>query len=346
MEDKVAGDLRAPITPHLSVGARSDNRLRVVSFVDLRSPAILLENNRFLQVLLQRCVRLIDPQEPPFSMIRFLLISHFLILTALPSTQSTGPEKGTLMIVGGGAMPHLAEPFFELIGGKDAPIVFIPTASGDVPPERYHEYATRWTEQGATNVIVIHTTDPAIANTEAFVKPIREAKAVWFGGGRQWRLVDAYKGTLTERALWDLLDRGGVIGGSSAGATIQGSYLARGDTRNNQIMTGDHEEGFGFVKNIAIDQHHLARNRHFDMFAIRSKYPDLLGIGIDEGTAVIVRGNQFEVIGNGYVTIYDDTFWSSEGSSLKSLPPKEFLFYFLKPGDRYDLENRTVIQGR
>lgn len=279
-------------------------------------------------------------------MIRHLLIFTLLTLAVFPSKGSIGPENGTLMIVGGGAMPHLADPFFELIGGKDAPIVFIPTASGDVPTERFHEYAERWTEQGATDVKVIHTTDREIADTEAFVRPIREAKAVWIGGGRQWRLVDAYKGTLTEKALWDLLERGGVIGGSSAGATIQGSYLARGDTRNNQIMTGDHEEGFGFVKNIAIDQHHLARNRHFDMFAIRSKYPDLLGIGIDEGTAVIVRGDQFEVIGEGYVAIYDDTFWSSEGTRLKALPSKEFLFYFLKPGDRYDLEKRSVIRSR
>ncbi len=255
-----------------------------------------------------------------------------------------GPANGTLMIVGGGAMSHLVEPFFELIGGKDASIVFIPTASGDVPPNRYSEYAERFTRFGATNVTVLHTTNPSEADTESFVQPIEEADAVWFGGGRQWRLVDAYKNTSVEKALWRLLERGGVIGGSSAGATIQGSYLARGDTRNNQIMVGDHEEGFGFLKDVAIDQHHLARNRHFDLFAIRSQYPHLLGIGIDEGTAIIVRGDQFRVIGSGYVAIYDDTFWSREGHSLKELPPKESLFYFLRAGDRYDLANRAVIR--
>lgn len=162
-------------------------------------------------------------------------------------------------------------------------------------------------------------------------------------GGRQWRLVDAYKNTKVEKMLWAVLERGGVIGGSSAGATIQGSYLARGDTKNNQIMTGDHEEGFGFLKNVAIDQHHLARNRHFDMFAILKKYPGLLGIGIDEFTAIIVKGNKFQVLGNGYVTIYDGTFWSREGSLLKVLPEKKSLFYFLRSGDRYDLNARKVI---
>ena len=168
------------------------------------------------------------------------------------------------------------------------------------------------------------------------------ATGVWFSGGRQWRLVDSYKGTKTEKMFWDVLNRDGVIGGSSAGATIQGSYLARGDTRNNQIMMGDHEEGFAFIKNIAIDQHVIARNRHFDMFNILDRKPGLLGLSIDEGTAILVKGNEFEVIGKSYVMIFDGTFWSREGSDLKILP-NDNLFYFLRSGDQYDLENRRVI---
>ena len=141
-----------------------------------------------------------------------------------------------------------------------------------------------------------------------------------------------------------VLERGGVIGGSSAGATIQGSYLARGDTQNNQIMMGDHQEGFSFLKNVAIDQHVLARNRQFDMFEILKKHPELLGIGIDENTAIIVQGNQFEVVGENYVLVYDGKFWSREGSDLKNLPEKANIFYFLRNGDKYDLSNRKVKQ--
>ena len=164
-----------------------------------------------------------------------------------------------------------------------------------------------------------------------------------FGGGRQWRLVDAYKGTKTEKLFWKVLERGGVIGGSSAGATIQGSYLARGDSKNNQIMMGDHEVGFGFLKNVAIDQHVIARNRQFDMFTILRKKPELLGIGIDEGTAIIVQGDKFEVDGASYVLVYDGSFWSREGSNLKNLPNKKATFYFLRPGDKYDLVKRKII---
>jgi cyanophycinase len=157
-------------------------------------------------------------------------------------------------------------------------------------------------------------------------------------------LVDAYKGTRAEKEFGNVLKRGGVIGGSSAGATIQGSFLARGDTKNNQIMMGDHEEGFGFISNIAIDQHSLARNRQFDMFDILKNKPELLGISIDEGTAIVVKKDAFEVIGDSYVLMYDGTFWSDEGSNLKTLPPKDQRFYFLKNGDRYNLRERKVIE--
>ena len=109
-------------------------------------------------------------------------------------------------------------------------------------------------------------------------------------------------------------------------------------------MMGDHQEGFGFVKNVAIDQQVLARGRQFDMFDILKNRPELLGISIDEGTAIIVHGNQFEIMGKSYVIIYDGTFWSREGSDLKTLPDKSSLYYFLRPGDKYDLMNRKVIQ--
>ena len=255
-----------------------------------------------------------------------------------------GPKKGTLFIVGGGRMSDdLVDRFIELAGGKDSPVVVIPTAAGQPFDERGLAFLKR---RGATNVTMLHTTDKKVADLDAFVAPLKNAKAVWFGGGRQWRLVDAYEGTKTEKTFWKILERGGVIGGSSAGATIQGSYLARGDTKNNQIMMGDHEEGFGFLKNVAIDQHTIARNRHFDMFSILRNKPELLGLSVDEGTAIIVKDNKFEVRGRSYVIVYDGTFWSREGSRLKNLPKKNALFYFLRNGDKYDLLKRTVIPNR
>lgn len=278
------------------------------------------------------------------SIISFLIfLNSALYSQEAVSRLATGPEKGSLFLAGGGNLSSsLVERFIKLASGVDAPIVVIPTAAGrETYSEQVADFLTR---QGATRVTVLHTADREIANSDSFVLPLREAAGVWFGGGRQWRLVDAYSGTKTERMLWEVLDRGGVIGGSSAGATIQGSFLARGDTKNNQIMVGNHQEGFGFLKNVVIDQHVLANNRHFDMFDILKHRPELLGIAIDEGTAMVVKGNQFEVLGDRYVIIYDGSFWSREGSSLKNLPKENEVFYFLRDGDKYHLKNREVLK--
>jgi cyanophycinase len=283
----------------------------------------------------------------------YLLILVFLLLTPMAvihgqnadsKAVTTGPSNGTLIIVGGGRAEDLIKYFIKAAGGNDAPIVVIPTAGGADSYDESNNGVASFKNLGATNITVLHTNNRDEANTESFVKPLVTARGVWFGGGRQWHLVDSYKNTLTEKMLWKVLERNGVIGGSSAGATIQGSFLTRGDTKNNQIMMGDHQEGFGFLKNVAIDQHVLARNRQFDMFDILKNRPELLGIGIDESTAIIVHGNQFEVMGKSYVIVYDGSFWSREGSDLKTLPNKTCLFYFLRSGDKYDLLNRKVIK--
>jgi cyanophycinase len=249
--------------------------------------------------------------------------------------QEFGPPNGSLVIVGG-AMRDTAivRRFIDLAGGTEAHIVVIPTAGG--APEYDQTYAGLQTFRrlGANNLTVVHTLDRSEADSDDFVEPIEEASGVWFPGGRQWRLADSYLDTRTEEALWRVLERGGVIGGSSAGATIQGEYLARGDTGGNTVMMGDHEEGFGFLKGSAIDQHLLRRNRQFDLIEIIEAKPDLLGIGIDENTAIVVQGDRFEVIGQSLVAIYDHERMIGETGK----------FYFLFPGDEFDLEDRAAYR--
>ena len=127
-------------------------------------------------------------------------------------------------------------------------------------------FRNRFIQKGFKHVTVLHTRDRKEANSSAFTEPLKSAAGVWFSGGRQWRHADSYLDTKTHKAFLELLDRGGVIAGSSAGATIQGSYLARGDTKMNTIMMGDHEVGLGFLSNVAIDQHLFARNRLFQCY--------------------------------------------------------------------------------
>jgi cyanophycinase len=257
-----------------------------------------------------------------------------------------GPANGSLVIAGGGSMTGtgIFERFIELGGGAEqGRFVIVPTAGGNrtgdgsIRVYEEQEVIASWARLGLKNVTMLHTHDPAVANTEEFVRNLREATAVWFDGGRQWNIVDSYAGTLTEREFHRVLERGGVIGGTSAGATIQGYYLTRGDTRNNTIVMTDepnHQLGFGFLRRSAIDQHINTRNRWDDLVAVVDSMPDLLGIGLSEGTAIVVSGDTFEVIGRWVVAMHDNS---------RVYQPWEKPYYVLWPGDVYDLNERRVV---
>ena len=252
-----------------------------------------------------------------------------------PEPPQVGPENGSLVVVGGAMRSaEIYERFIELAGGPDAHIVLVPTAGGAADYDEFYQGMNAWREHGARNLTLLHTIDPAEADTDAFIEPLKTAGGVFFFGGRQWRLVDAYGDTKTEDAFREVLERGGVIGGSSAGASIQGSYLVRGDSRTNTVMMGDHERGFGYLRNVGIDQHVLRRNRQFDMVEVIEAHPELLGIGLDEDTAIVVQGDRFQVIGRSYALIFDNQ--STTGPDGK--------FYFLAPGDRFNLATREATR--
>jgi cyanophycinase len=140
--------------------------------------------------------------------------------------------------------------------------------------------------------------------------------------------VDAYEGTQAEKLLHDVLKRGGVIGGSSAGASIQGEYLARGNPLGPQeIIAPGYERGMGFLRGMAIDQHFSQRNRFRDMELLMRTYPQLLGVGIDEATAIVVQKASAEVVGRGKAHFYAGK-------------PE---FTALSEGERYDLTRRKAI---
>jgi cyanophycinase len=242
------------------------------------------------------------------------------------------------MIVGGGQLgPELVTRFIDLAGGKDAPMVFIPTAE-ETDPVRATAANNFLTRAGATHVLILHTRDRKEADTAAFVKPLLDARAVWFEGGRQWRLVDSYLNTRTEKEIWKVLARGGVVGGSSAGATILGSYLVRGAREGNTVMMAPgYEQGMGFLKQSAIDQHVITRHREDDLNQVIDRFPKLLGIGIDESTAIVVKADQFEVIGKSKVFIHDAAY--KPGADGKK-------YYTMSVGERFDLKKRRKLAAQ
>jgi len=241
----------------------------------------------------------------------FTFCVAFFLVAFLSIGQTTiGPENGTIMAIGGGFTTlEMVTLLGDYMGGKDQPLVVVPTA---LEPSTINVVAEKqtWVNRGFTDVTVLHTIDTAVANTDSFVAPIKAAAGVWFGGGRQWRLVDAYMGTKTLDEFHKVLERGGIIAGSSAGASIQGSFLARGAEASNIPIIApepEHQVGFGFLKNSAIDQHIDTRDRWDEMEEIIIAHPEIFGVGLSESTAIVVQGNCFEVIGVAQVAITDST---------------------------------------
>jgi len=252
-----------------------------------------------------------------------------------PALPRVGPAHGHLIVAGGGRLgPEIMNRFIDLAGGESAKIVIIPTAGEvDTFPDGWNGYDV-FRQAGVRSVTVLHTRDPRVADQDSFAAPLREATGVWIPGGRQWRLADAYLGTRTLDELFNVLERGGVIGGSSAGASIQASYMVRGAVEGNTIMMAPgHERGFGFLRGVAVDQHLITRGREKDMLDVIERYPSLLGIGLDEGTAIVVTGDRAEVVGRSRAAFYNTD--DADGDS----------YYFLGAGDAFDLADRRVIRG-
>jgi cyanophycinase len=275
----------------------------------------------------------------------FLILALFGVALA---QSSSGPTRGTLILTGGAFGPGVLERFVSLAGGPDVNFVYIPTASSSIkldsgfiyePPDSDTPASnTRQFEEelalmfGVRHVTVLHTRNRKTANSPAFVEVLRKANGVWLSPGNAGRLASAYLDTLTQREIEAVLQRGGVVGGNSAGAIIQGSYTVRGRPDKPLLMAKGHERGFGWLKNVAINPHLTEAKRDAELVNVIDKYPQLLGIGIDEKAALIVVGNRLEVIGSGRVAIYDNQ--KHEGS----------WYYWLTVGSVFDLKSRTIVK--
>lgn len=254
-----------------------------------------------------------------------------------PAAQANAPvvEKGALMIVGGGGMPNeLVDRFIQLAGGPEAKIVVVPTAVPD-PLAPDFRLTSLFRRRGAKNVVVVRQRARKDVDGEAFRETLKDAGGVWFGGGRQWRFVDAYDGTQAVELFHDVLARGGVIGGSSAGASIQAEYMVRGNPLGNtDMMAWGYERGLNFLPGVAVDQHFTQRGRHADLEGVIEQHPQLLGIGIDETTAIIVQGSVAEVAGK------NDVYFLSKHPDRAKLSKTK-----VSPGESYDLVERRPTKN-
>jgi cyanophycinase len=281
-------------------------------------------------------------------MTKKFILAGMLLFASICLTQTTVAQenpfynyKGKLIIVGGGNMPDSLFTFFaNYCGGKDQSIVYIPTATTDEQYIKEGGHLVKFTTRGFTNLSTIHTRDKVKADDPKNIELVRNAKGIFFGGGDQDLIAAAYGGTQLYKEFIALLERGGVIMGTSAGATIMGSLLVGGDARKDLTKPYPFQPAFSFVKNMAIDQHVLVRNRQFDLIPVIENNPNNIGVAIDESTAIIVEAGKFKVWGLSYALLYDPLDWGKQQKeSGKVIKP----FKMLGSGDGYDFNTRKIL---
>ena len=252
------------------------------------------------------------------------------------SLLASGPEKGRLLLLGGGISDHHAQLFQKFAGGEEAKIVVIPTAFSDKKISKDPEFAkvrSRFESLGISNIEILHTRNRETANTETFIEPIKQAGGIFILGGNTKNISDAYLNTRTQEAIQSLLERGGIVAGVSAGSGIQAAYFS---PEGLQL-------GFELLKGVIIMNHFLAKNKQFDHINEIVTHRERIAIGIDDRTGILVQNNQFEVIGESYVAIYDQSYYNRHKDSISRLPLNSERFYLLKNGDCYHLNKREII---
>lgn len=283
----------------------------------------------------------------------FLLFSILLIV----SVDSVGSQKskGNLVIIGGGKRPdYITNKMIELAGGYDAKFAVIPMASS-VPMESALDQKEDLERLGVKNIEII-LCDSLSANSVSVLNKIKGVNAVYFTGGDQALLTKALLGTKLLKEIKNIYNNGGVIGGTSAGAAVMSKIMITGDellssdsTRSFiEIRKGNIKttEGFGFVTSAVLDQHFIRRKRHNRLITIILENPELLGIGIDESTSILVKSdNTFEVLGEREVIVYD----ASESKDidvnlLGLLSASNMKMHILISGDKFDLKNKRIIE--
>lgn len=272
---------------------------------------------------------------------KLIFLFSFLFIHACLFSQAQGTQNGSLIIIGGGSTADsLYHIFGDLAGGKDKSLVIIPTAMSD-EGIMANTFKDRFVKLGFSNIQVVHSREKEKSDSPDNINKIKNASAVYFSGGDQSRIADAFLGTRIHEELINLLHRGGVIMGTSAGATIMGTLLIGGDARAYPNINIPYPPALDLLPQTAIDQHVLKRNRQFDLIPVLESYPHLLGIAIDESTAIIVKDRKFSVWGPSYVLVYDPIDWQTQIQKTGRISKP---FFMLSKGQKYDLDTRKIIK--
>ena len=225
---------------------------------------------------------------------------------------ASNENQGKLLIIGGaedkeGDCKILRE-FLRCAGGTKAHIVIM-TAATSLPGEVGDNYIRVFERLGAEDVRVLDTQTPEDANNPEYLEAIEQASGIFFTGGDQARIISCLKDTKLDAAMHRRYSEGIIIGGTSAGAAMMPDMMIiEGDSETNpRVEVVAMGPGMGFLPDVVIDQHFAQRGRLGRLVTALLLQPAVLGFGIDENTAILVSGDELEVIGENAVTVIDES---------------------------------------
>ena len=270
----------------------------------------------------------------------------------MPHRPVTPVSAGTLFVIGGAedriGRRTVLRHFVKLAGGSGVRVAVVATASS-LGPEILDTYATVFQELGAAETIRLRPESRGEADDPALAAQLAGVDAVFVTGGNQVKLSAVITGTRFGEAVHAAYDRGAIVGGTSAGASIVSEHMvafgSEGDTpRQGMTQTS---AGLGLLPGVVVDQHFDQRSRYGRLLALVARSPSLIGIGIDEDTAAVIRGGRLlDVVGRGCVFVVDGAHAVSDAHLAEHGAPmlvSGVTVHTLPEGARFDLSERRLL---
>jgi cyanophycinase len=284
----------------------------------------------------------------------FLVLAAVLLAACAPKEPVPAARpKGYLFIVGGGDRDEPLMRRYVGLAKRNGPAkIVIFTMASSVPLETGPGLVAEFKGYGVEDAAYFHLTREE-ALDPANLKILDGVTGVWFSGGDQAKQTAVLLGTPLHKKMLELYADGCLLGGTSAGAAVMSEFMitgnekrANGEEGTWEVILADnilHSEGFGFVRNAVIDQHFVTRRRHNRLISVVLENPALVGVGIEESTAVLVRPDgKYEVLGEGQVIIYDARGAKTAKAPDGHLGGHGLTMHVLLPGDVYDLASGRV----
>jgi len=288
-----------------------------------------------------------------------VLICGFVAVSAFGreggASVSLDAARGHLFIIGGGDRTEaMMKKFVELASGFGSGKIVIFTMASSVPDETGPELVEEFKKLGVGSVAYHHLSREQALAPET-VRLLDGVGGVYFSGGDQAKHTAVLLDTPLHRRLLELYVQGAVMGGTSAGAAVMSEVMITGDERRKPeeghefetIETGNviTTPGLGFIRTAIIDQHFVRRKRHNRLISLLAEHPRLLGVAIDESTAILVKpGQTFEVMGLGTVLVYDPTSARFELNSDKTFSATGIVLHVLTAGRQFNLRTRKILK--